>query len=223
MMSQNVMKAVFDYNDGSDVRKMRRCEKHQPIGKLPVPKRDGYIFVGWYTKPEVGKGSRFMERDSVDRNVILYAHWKPERLRRRDVFFNNERDAWFNDTKNQTSLALGSEEYLEYLDDLEENHPTKEDDEMHVELESYNEDLRDKLAEKASQPSDSTMQKKLRWQMAKMAEAKRVHAEAVRMTLSTESVDDDAKLKGLEGSNSLIYDDSVTPDNYDDLYLSLVK
>lgn len=225
IVSQDYVRIIvmFDYNDGSDVRKLKNYEKHKPIGKMPVPVRDGYVFVGWYTKSDMGKGSRFLDGDVVDRNIVLYAHWKPERLKRRNVFFNNEKDTWFNDAKNQTSLALGSEEYKEYLDDLEENHPSKEDDEMHVKLESYNEDLREKLAEKATQPEDTTMQKKLRWQMAKMAEAKRVHAEAVRLAFSTESLDDDARLRGLENSNGLIYDDGVTPDNYDDVYMSMVK
>lgn len=223
MSENNRTTVMFDYNDGSDERKMRHCEKHQPIGKMPAPVKEGYVFIGWYTKPEMGKGSRFLDGDKVDRNIILYAHWKPERLRRRGFLFNNDKDTWFNDAKNQSSLALGSEEYLEYIDDLEENHPSKEDDVMHAELEEYNEDLMDKLAEKATQPEDTTTKKKLRWQMAKMAEAKRVHAQATRLALSTDSPDDDARLKGLEKSDGLIYDDGVTPDNYDDMYMSIVK
>lgn len=214
---------VFDFNDGSGQRKIWECKKHQPIGTMPIPVQKGFVFVGWYTKPESGKGARFMERDSVERNMVLYAHWKKENKKkyRMGVEYNHMRDTWDNDSRNQTSLALGSDTYDDYIEDLQENDPGKPDDEMHVELEEHNENLAEKLAERATK-SDVTMKKKIVWQMAKQAEAKRVHTQAVRRALSTPSTEDDAKLKQLEKSNSLIYDDGVTPDNYDDVYHDIV-
>lgn len=213
---------IFDANDGSGERKKWRCEKHKPIGEMPVFVRNGFALVGWYTHPDSGKGARFTEKTVVDKSVVLYAHWKKEMTRHVDVLFNNKKDTWINDSRNQTSILPGTPGYEEWLEDLIDDSPFEEDDEMHTELEKKNAELALKLAEKAAEPADPTSKRKARLQAEKRAVAGKVHAQAVRRALSTETLDDDKRLAQLEDSNVLIYDDGVTVDSYDDVLDDIV-
>lgn len=215
---------VFKHNDGSDNKTIWSCEKHQPVGKMPVPVRDGYVLVGWYTLPGTGEGSRFMERDSVERNMTLYAHWKKDNGRhiRHRVEHNNVKDTWDNDSRNQTSLDLGTAEYEEYVKDHQENAPSKPDDQMHVELEARNAEYPESLTDDLPDSADVIKQKRIQWQMAKRAMDKRIHASLVSRAKQSPTLEDDAKLKLMEKDDHLIYDEGVTPDNYDDMYMDIV-
>lgn len=210
---------VFDLNDGSGRRKIWRCEQHQPIGNMPMPCMKGFVFVGWYTKPEFGKGSRFMEHDAVQRNMVLYAHWNKESLKHVHMFmqYNNDKARWTNDERNQTSLFLGSDGYDDYIEDLEESSPLQEDDEMHVKLEEHNAELVERLSEKASK-GDATTEHRLAKRAEKQAMAAEVYADALQKARSTPGVEDDNAVKKMGDDNSLIYNDGVSPDTYEDTF-----
>ncbi len=45
----------------------------EPIGALPVPQREGYIFLGWFTQAEGGQ--RVDETSLTKEDITLYAHW----------------------------------------------------------------------------------------------------------------------------------------------------
>ena len=44
------------------------------LGKLPIPTRAGYTFVGWYT--EKNEGQAINSQDIINEDVTAYAHWK---------------------------------------------------------------------------------------------------------------------------------------------------
>lgn len=217
-------RVVFDFNDGSGKQTILDCLAHQPICNMPVADMKGFVFVGWFTKRDSGRGFRFTEYDRVEHNMVLYAHYNDKTHRKwSDVLYNHNQDTWSNEDKNQNSLALGSDGYDDYIDDLRENDPGKPDDEMHAKLEEHNEKLAERLQEKAmSESSNETVKRKIRWQMAKRAETSRLQAQAFKKAMSTETTADDERLKGLEKSDDLIYDDGVSPDSYDDVYHDIV-
>lgn len=137
------------------------------------------------------------------------------RKKRRRVGFNNMKDNWTNDTKDQMHLTPGSPEYAEYVEDLKEHDPFRPDDPMHEKLESYNADLVEKLAEKAYPQADPVDQRKARLQAQKRAKQAAVHAKAVRAALQTPDKQDDVRAKELVSEDPLVYDDSVLSDEYE--------
>ena len=48
----------------------------QPYGKLPVPERSGYAFLGWFTQQEGGTQVTADTEVSTAENHTLYAHWR---------------------------------------------------------------------------------------------------------------------------------------------------
>ena len=53
----------------------QRVKRGAKLTKLPVPKRDGYTFVGWFTR--AFEGARVTEKTSVTAmRLRLYAHWR---------------------------------------------------------------------------------------------------------------------------------------------------
>ena len=48
----------------------------QTLGTLPLPKKEGYIFKGWFTDSK--KGTQVNENTKVTKNMTLYAHWEEE-------------------------------------------------------------------------------------------------------------------------------------------------
>jgi uncharacterized repeat protein (TIGR02543 family) len=51
--------------------------KGKAVGKLPVPKRAGYKFLGWYTAK--AKGAKISAKALATKNVTYYAHWSKTR------------------------------------------------------------------------------------------------------------------------------------------------
>lgn len=73
-VDDNIIKIVtFDGNGGIVSEGSRRMLIGDPIGTLPIPKRDLHIFDGWYT--EQFGGVRISESDIIDDNITLYAQW----------------------------------------------------------------------------------------------------------------------------------------------------
>ena len=66
----------FDANKGKKVKKTLKIAKGDTYGKLPKTTREGYEFLGWYTKKtggtKVTAKTVFQGKD----DQVLYAHWK---------------------------------------------------------------------------------------------------------------------------------------------------
>jgi uncharacterized repeat protein (TIGR02543 family) len=64
---------IFDANGGSVDINQKDIQTNSAIGTLPIPKRDGYLFAGWYTAAEDGQ----LVSDSyiVSTDMVLYARW----------------------------------------------------------------------------------------------------------------------------------------------------
>ena len=45
------------------------------IQELESPYKNGYIFVGWYTKKVDGRKLDF-KKDIISTDIVLYAHWQ---------------------------------------------------------------------------------------------------------------------------------------------------
>ena len=54
-------------------------EPGKVVGDLGKPIKDGYIFDGWYTKPEGGELAD-LEKDAFSGHTTLYAHWDWDRV-----------------------------------------------------------------------------------------------------------------------------------------------
>lgn len=70
---------TFDANGGtvSKTSIRQRCDKK--IGTLPTPKRDGYMFEGWYTERtggwQISSSTVIWDLDGYE-TVTVYAHWR---------------------------------------------------------------------------------------------------------------------------------------------------
>ena len=83
---------TFDSTGGSEVTtKTMTATYGEPLANMPVPRREGYVFLGWYDTMTGGKcygdsdgnGTSAYDKDG---NIILYAQWAeaPSRM----VYFN---------------------------------------------------------------------------------------------------------------------------------------
>lgn len=50
----------------------------RPDGNLPIPEKEGYAFMGWYTEKEGGQ--QMTQYDDFENAVTLYAQWSPDAL-----------------------------------------------------------------------------------------------------------------------------------------------
>ncbi len=50
----------------------------RPDGNLPIPQKEGYAFMGWYTQPEGGR--QMTQYDDFENAITLYAQWSPDAL-----------------------------------------------------------------------------------------------------------------------------------------------
>lgn len=50
----------------------------RPDGNLPIPEKEGYAFMGWYTQPEGGR--QMTQYDDFENAITLYAQWSPDAL-----------------------------------------------------------------------------------------------------------------------------------------------
>lgn len=64
---------TFDANDGQCDTASRTINKTQGLGSLPVPTREGYHFVGWFTAKEGGEQITAFTRFEED--TTIYAVW----------------------------------------------------------------------------------------------------------------------------------------------------
>ena len=65
----------FDANGGTVSKNILKFNTNNAtIGSLPIPKRDGYIFKGWYTA-KTG-GTMITATTKVTKNMVVYAQWR---------------------------------------------------------------------------------------------------------------------------------------------------
>lgn len=145
-------------------------------------------------------------------------------------------DAWQDSRKEQISLEPGSPEYQEYLRDLMENSPKKEDDAMHVALETRNEDLVTKGhdasfddnqfyddVDNVLDPNDDTVAKR---ESREITEKLDVHAAVLEalaaMVVVTPTVADDKILRSQSFQYDVLHDRSISADEYHDAVESYV-
>lgn len=77
----NSYKVTFDANGGTVDTSSILVTYSKAYGVLPTPKKDGYIFAGWFTE-ETG-GTRIMEDDlvTINKDHALYARWKINKIK----------------------------------------------------------------------------------------------------------------------------------------------
>lgn len=64
---------TFNANGGTVSETTRHMEKGSKIGTLPVPKRVGYIFDGWFTLEDGGE--QISEDTIINSDITFFAHW----------------------------------------------------------------------------------------------------------------------------------------------------
>ncbi len=80
MSKQTYYTLVFQPGKGEVSRRSIEVKVGDALGELPIPRRQGYTFDGWYTSPE-GKGQKIVPGDVYDfgDDTVLYAHWRKMR------------------------------------------------------------------------------------------------------------------------------------------------
>ncbi len=48
---------------------------YSKIGVLPKVKKDGFVFVGWFTQPN-GQGEQVTPNTEVNTDITIYAHYR---------------------------------------------------------------------------------------------------------------------------------------------------
>ena len=70
----NIYKLTFDANDGVVTPKTKDVTYGEPFGELPVPVREGYVFMGWFDAQESTQYDAMTQLDK-DEDITLYAKW----------------------------------------------------------------------------------------------------------------------------------------------------
>ena len=80
MSNQTYYTLVFQPGKGEVTRRSMEVTTGQALGELPIPRRQGYTFDGWYTAPD-GKGQKIVPGDIPEfgDDTVLYAHWRKMR------------------------------------------------------------------------------------------------------------------------------------------------
>ena len=87
---------TFNPNGGSVSQRTKKVREGQQLGNMPIPTRENYIFLGWYT--EVNGGTQVTTSYIPTSNITLYAQWQenPKYL----VTFNPNGGSVSPDTKS---------------------------------------------------------------------------------------------------------------------------
>lgn len=143
--------------------------------------------------------------------------------KKRRNLFNNRKDNWSNDDKEQPSLQIGSDEYEEMISNRRANSPNAPDDKFHEELELRNAG-QDKvslaLERKANgQLSDPAHKRQVREEMLKRAALHRASVKALERSAATPDPEDDKVAEYIahgRGFEEIVKDPSVKPGEEDD-------
>ena len=135
----------------------------------------------------------------------------------------DKKEEWYDDAKaGGTSLALGSEEYKEFVRDQFENSTEKPDDIDHVILEQNN--VRDPNAEsredKQKYEKTETARRGYRNREFKETQMKNIRKRAMDAASLTDTKKDDKRARALpKGAEKALYDEGITADEYDDVLI----
>lgn len=132
---------------------------------------------------------------------------------------NTDKASWEDESKEQIHLGMGSAEYRELIEDLQEVQPFAPDDEAHAKMEAYNEALAAHLNEQ-SQSEHEVEQYKYRRKMQKEAVLAHEKEDLRKMAASTPTPKDDAVVESLGNGRALqksyaggIFNDAVSADD----------
>lgn len=135
----------------------------------------------------------------------------------------DKKEEWYDDAKaGGTSLALGSEEYKEFVRDQFENSTEKPDDMDHVILEQNN--VRDPNAEsredKQKYEKTETARRGYRNREFKETQMKNIRKRAMDAASLTDTKKDDKRARALpKGAEKALYDEGITADEYDEVLI----
>ena len=65
----------FDSNGGDEVLDTITIQNGYEYGTLPIPTKNGYGFLGWFTKIDGGNRIKFDDVFNIAQDQVLYAHW----------------------------------------------------------------------------------------------------------------------------------------------------
>lgn len=74
----NKCTVYFDADGGECTEEERQVKEGQPIGKLPTPKKKGFVFTGWYDEGDTHKEDRITTRDQIFFDTVLVAGWEKD-------------------------------------------------------------------------------------------------------------------------------------------------
>ena len=210
-------KVTLYRNDGTDSRMVLPRKKKEAIGALPEPKWSGHVFLGWFDDAELGHGRKYKPDTLLTSKVKLYAHWMPVKRKAAMYDINHQDSTWVNDAKNQTSLEMGTAAYEEYLEDLREHDPFRPDDDMHEELEMYNELIAERIREKSDlvRKADSFDKQKIRMEHRKQEKVRTERQRLEKEVKATPSKEDDRRLAAMK-TGSYIHSDGVSLQGLDE-------
>ena len=135
----------------------------------------------------------------------------------------DKKEEWYDDAKaGGTSLALGSEEYEEFVRDQFENSTEKPDDIDHVILEQNN--VRDPNVEsredKQKYEKTETARRGYRNREFKETQMKNIRKRAMDAASLTDTKKDDKRARALpKGAEKALYDEGITADEYDEVLI----
>lgn len=135
----------------------------------------------------------------------------------------DKKEEWYDDAKaGGTSLALGSEEYKEFVRDQFENSTEKPDDIDHVILEQNN--VRDPNAEsredKQKYEKTETARRGYRNREFKETQMTNIRKRAMAAASLTDTKKDDKRARALpKGAEKALYDEGITADEYDEVLI----
>lgn len=135
----------------------------------------------------------------------------------------DKKEEWYDDAKaGGTSLALGSEEYKEFVRDQFENSTEKPDDIDHVILEQNN--VRNPNVEsredKQKYEKTETARRGYRNREFKETQITNIRKRAMATASLTDTKKDDKRARALpKGAEKALYDEGITADEYDEVLI----
>ena len=76
LASEPNIKVVFDDNGGETTKSYKKIKNTTKIGRLPEAEKEGYEFIGWYTRKNGGKKITTRTKFDVKKKVTVYAKYK---------------------------------------------------------------------------------------------------------------------------------------------------
>ena len=145
--------------------------------------------------------------------------------RRAGISLTAKSDTHFNDAKNQLSLQMGTVEYREYVEDLQEHNPMKADDQFHQALEQHNEQVPVEMEEtnNTDNATDEFLERKAQDEIGKRQWHNAALGAVAMMASFTERQADDAVVSRIGIDNAALHDVTIRPDEYQGALETLVE